>query len=103
MEKIILIHGDVSLYEAKEIPKDAKKLKWHKGFIIEKGEGVHTHTIEDECEIYEKDGALYLKIDKPVEIDHEEHGKQTLEPGIYRKDSEQEFNYEDMEIRNTQD
>lgn len=56
MRKITNIHGDVTLYEVTEIPKGAKKLKWKKGFILEKGKGVHTHTIEDECEIYEHEG-----------------------------------------------
>lgn len=56
MRKITNIYGDVTLYEVTEIPKGAKKLKWKKGFILEKGKGVHTHTIEDECEIYEHEG-----------------------------------------------
>ena len=103
MEKVILIHGDVTIYKIDSIPQDAKLVKWHKGFVLEKGEGVHMHTIEDECEIYEKDGSMYLKVNEPIRIDHEEHGARTIEPGIYRKDLEQEFNYEDMEARNTRD
>jgi len=98
-----MFHGDVTLYKVSSIPKTAKELKWKKGFILEKGEGVHTHTIENECGIYEADGVLYLKVEQPVQINHEEHGLQTIEPGLYRKDLEQEFNYEDMEARNTQD
>lgn len=103
MEKIVLFHGDCTIYKATNIPADAKKLNWKPGFILEKGEGVHTHTIEDECEIYEQNGSLYLKVDAPIKINHDEHGVQVLEPGIYRKDLEQEFDYEDMESRNTRD
>jgi len=103
MEKAIMFHGDITLYKVSSIPATAKKLKWIKGFVLEKGEGEHLHTIEDECGIYEVGGVLYLKVEKPIQINHEEHGLQTIEPGLYRKDLEQEFNYEDMEARNTQD
>ena len=101
--KITNIHGDVFLVKENKLPKGAKQLKWHKGFILERGEGVNTHTIEDECEVYEKDGIMYLKVDSPIKIDHEEHGVQIVEPGIYRKEIEREFDYEEMETRNVQD
>lgn len=99
MKKIYAIHGDVTLVVDNKIPKGAKQIKCNKGFILEKGEGVHTHTIESECEIYEKDGVIYLKSDKPIILNHEEHGIQTLEPGIYHKEIEQVFDYEEMEAR----
>ena len=60
MKKIIGQHGDVVLYQANNIPKTAKRIKWQKGFILEKGEGVHTHTIETECEIYLDGDKMYL-------------------------------------------
>lgn len=106
MEKIVLCHGDVTLYEAKEIPATAKKLEWKKGFILEKGKGAHTHTIENECEIYldEKNGRMYLReLSSPIEINHEEHGLKTIPAKIVYKDLEQEFDYEIMESRNTKD
>lgn len=106
MEKIVMLHGDVTLYEAKEIPVTAKKLEWKKGFILEKGEGAHTHTIETECEIYldEKTGKMYLKeLSAPIEINHEEHGLQTIPAKIVYKDLEQEWDYEAQESRNTRD
>lgn len=103
MEKIYCFHGDCTLYKVSLIPKTAKELKWKKGFVLEAGENGHLHTIETECGIYEVDGVLYLKVEQPIQINHEEHGLLTLEPGLYRKDLEQEFNYEDMETRNTRD
>src|SRR3990167_1489306 len=106
MDKIVMIHGDVTLYEVKEIPATAKKVEWKPGFILEKGEGANTHTIENDCDIYidEVTGRMYLKQKaEPIQINHEEHGLQTLELGIYRKDLEQEFDYESMEARNTRD
>jgi hypothetical protein len=107
MEKARNQHGDVILKVVAEIPDGAKRLKVSGVFVVEKGEGVHTHIITDtdQVEAYEKDGVLYLKTgDKPVNLTHEEHGTQTLEPNkIYRKDIEQEFDYESNEARNTRD
>ena len=103
MKKITNIHGDVSLVKVNAIPEGAKQVQWERGFILERGEGIHTHVIEDKCEIYEKDGTMYLKVDSPVKINHEEHGIQTLEPGIYKKEIERVFSYEEMEARKVVD
>lgn len=104
MEKIILIHGDVTLYEAKEIPPTATKIEWRPRFVLEKGEGVHTHTIETECDIYLDNGRMYFRETvAPIQINHEEHGLQTIPAKIVYKDLEQEFDYESMEARDTRD
>lgn len=97
--KITNIHGDVTLVKVNSIPENAKQIKWNKNFVLERGEGVHTHIIKDECQIYEYNEVMYLKVDNQIEIDHEEHGVQIIEPGIYRKDMERVFDYEDMEER----
>ncbi len=106
MEKIVNIHGDVTLIEVNSIPEGAKKIKWYQGFILEKGEGVNIHTIENECEIYEKDGVMYYKeITEPIRIDHKEHGLQTIKTktGIVKKEIEREYDYETKEARQTLD
>lgn len=106
MEKIILIHGDVTFYEAKAIPETAKKIEAKKGFIVEKGEGLHTHILENECEVYIDNGRMYLKETKEIpKINHEEHGLATIESPtrISYIDLEQEFDYETMEARDTAD
>lgn len=103
MNKIFAIHGDVTLIKLDKLPEGLKRLEWQKGFVLERGEGVHTHTIEDECEIYEENGTLYLKVSNPIKIDHEEHGVEIIEPGIYRKEIEQVFDYEEMESRRVMD
>jgi len=104
-ETVYAQHGDVLLYKVDTIPQDCKQVKAKNGFILEKGEGVHTHVIEkvDGLEVYEKDGVVFLKVDSPVELDHEEHGVKVIEPGIYRKEIENEFDYESEESRKTQD
>lgn len=116
MKKISNQHGDVVLQRVIEIPKEAKKIKVDEGFIVEKGEGIHTHILKkksqkkvavkdgisplemnsmmDLVEVYEKGEDMYIKVKETVCIDHEEHGIQTLEPGIYKKNIEREFDYE---------
>lgn len=99
-------HGDVILEKVDIIPEGAKEIKLHKGFVVERGEGVHTHRLltTDGVTGYEKDGTLYLQVNKKVDLlDHEEHGVQTYEPGIYRKGIELEYDAELDEARRTAD
>lgn len=104
-EMVYAQHGDVLIYKVEAIPNGAKKVNIQNGFVLERGEGVHTHVINDVsgCEVYEKDGVMYLSVSSPVELDHEEHGVKVLEPGIYRKEIENEFDYESFEARKTVD
>lgn len=97
-------HGDVVLVKENKLPYNFKGKKAKKGFIVEKGEGVHTHEILDgDCYVDEIDGVMWLNLKSPTKITHEEHGVKILEPGIYRKEIENEFDYEAMEARKTRD
>lgn len=102
MNKVKNQHGDLLLVEVTEIPSTAKKVKdLKKGYILERGEGVHTHILEDVegVEVFEDNGEIYVRVSKPVRINHEEHGIQTLQPGIHKKRVERMFDYESMEAR----
>lgn len=103
--KVTNQHGDVIFQKVDSIPQGLKKQKAKKNFIIEKGEGVHTHTfIDGDCEIFISDsGEIYLQAKTPITIDHEEHKQMVIEPGIYKKVIEREFDYETMESRRTID
>lgn len=106
MIKLHTQQGDCIMAVVTEIPKEAKRIKLSKELIVLKGEGVNTHTITEteNIEAYELDGVMYLKVNKPTVIRHEEHGQTELEPNkIYKRIIEREFNYEQMEARNTQD
>jgi hypothetical protein len=99
-------HGDVILVQESSLPKDAKFKKVENGFVVEKGEGVHVHVIEktEGLEAHtDKNGILWLKVNSPVKIDHEEHGIKIIQPGIYRKEIENEYDAEADETRKTQD
>jgi hypothetical protein len=104
MKNQVYFHGDVNFEEVSEVPKDAKKIKIYEGFIVEKGEGVHTHTlkrmdnkktafIDDEVEAFVKDNTIYFNIKQPgvVGIDHEEHKTKPFTPKIIKKSIEREY------------
>lgn len=100
MNKIENQHGDLLLQIA-EIPKDAKRIEAKNGFVIERGEGVHTHIFPDVSgiEVFERNGEIYVRVNKQTKLDHEEHGIQTLKPGVYKKNIERVFDYNEMEAR----
>ncbi len=119
MKKIEHQHGDVVLEKVNEIPPEAKRVKVCDGFVVEKGEGIHTHIlrkktpcakrqidtmdIDKDVEVYQISDTMYIKVKKPVNLDHEEHGIQTLKPGIYKKNIEREYSYEANEERSVVD
>lgn len=101
MIKIKNQHGDLLFAETNEIPKDAKKVKAIKGYVLERGEGIHTHILEDVdgIEVFEKGSDIFVRVSKEVRINHEEHGLQILKPGILKKQIEKVYDYEAMEAR----
>ena len=116
MKKIANQHGDVVLEIVNSIPQGAKRIAIYEGFIVEKGEGVHTHIlrkkvpcciveeksplqlkdISNDVEVWSLNDEMFIKVQKGCEVilDHEEHGQQILKEGIYRKVIEREFDYE---------
>ena len=105
MKKVTNQHGDLLFQNVRDIPEGAKEVKTAPGFILERGEGVHAHTLEDVkgIKVYEHNGDIYVKVDSPVRINHEEHGEQILMPGIKKKVIESVWDYEADESRKTLD
>ena len=121
MRKIENQHGDLLLESVSSIPEGAKKLFFCEGFVLEKGESTHVHIlktvencsckiqespiqlkqVKDDVEIYSLNDTMYIKVKKGkiVILDHEEHGKQILKEGIYKKHIEREYSYENNEER----
>lgn len=77
--------GDVLLKSVKELPFGCKEVKRQEGrIVVMHGEGGHTHCINDvDAMFYEKDGKHYLVATKPVNLTHEEHHTQVIEPGVW--------------------
>ena len=103
--KIANQHGDLLLEAVDSIPKGAKRVEVHNGYVMERGEGVHTHIVPDVegIEVYEVGGEIFVRVNKQTELDHEEHGRQIVKPGIYRKRIERVWDYEATEARRTID
>lgn len=91
--------GDVTLELIQELPKGIKSVKAkERGFVLMEGKATgHAHCIAETdpaiCELYEKDGILYVKANKSVIIKHEEHNPMTLDPGIWKVGQVKEFDY----------
>ncbi|MCP4651166.1 MAG: hypothetical protein GY853_13955 [PVC group bacterium] len=98
-------HGDVLLKKVEKLPINSKKIRIKNKYVVEKGEGTHTHVINDtkNLEVFVSDENIYLNVLKNLEIDHQEHGKQTIEPGIYKKEIERQFDYEKEIEKNVRD
>lgn len=99
-------HGDVLLVKIDKISRGAKKVEVKDGFILERGEGVHTHFLPsvDGVDVFENTKKeIELLVTTPTKIDHEEHGVKILPPGIYRKEIENEYDAEKDEAFKTRD
>lgn len=109
MDKIEIQQGDLILREAKMIPATAKKVNVKgNNFIVLRGEGVNTHelqsdTLTDDIEAYMDGDTLYLHIKKDTNLVHQEHGITEVKEGILKRIIEREWDYEDMEARQTRD
>ena len=82
-------HGDVLLQQIAHIPSHVlpQKPKGNRWILAEGEVTGHAHAIEqiDNCCLYEKDGTLYLTVERDVVLRHEEHHAQTITPGNYHK------------------
>jgi hypothetical protein len=81
--------GDVLLHRVSELPpgckRKAKKGDYH---ILAEGEVTgHFHGVlvdDDRVLLHEEeDGTLWLQVKEPVEVEHQEHGPVTVDPGIW--------------------
>lgn len=79
--------GDVLLKVVDSIPSGARTVSAKSGrYILAEGESTgHAHAVMacPAVELYERDGTLYLKCAETTEVVHEEHHKQTVQPGVY--------------------
>ena len=98
-------HGDVLFIEVNEIPKEAKKVKEDtRGYVLAEGESTgHYHAINDDIEMYEVNGVIYIKNDTPVKVTHQEHHTTTVPPGTWRIGITKEYDHLTEEERNVAD
>ncbi|MDW8003011.1 MAG: hypothetical protein RMJ39_10210 [Deltaproteobacteria bacterium] len=104
MEPILKVQGDVYFVKTEELPSWVKLVTPRGGrYVLARGEATgHAHAIEDteNVTLYEVNGTLYLKVDNPVTVVHEEHKPINLEPGIWRVGIQREYDYFELVYRN---
>ena len=99
-------HGDVVIKKIACFPSGIKKpiMRKARGWVLADGElSGHAHVIEEDIELVEINGVLYMRNSDTVTIKHEEHKPQTIEPGTYEIGIVKEYDPFEKEIRNVQD
>ncbi len=98
--------GDVLLHQVSGIPQGAVPARQQGKLVVARGEQTgHSHVIDSDKAILwslTRNGAteLYLEVQAPVTIVHDEHKPLPIPPGIYRVGRVKEFDYfEEMERR----
>ncbi len=92
-------HGDVLLQEVARVPTAAVRIPNEGGVVVARGEKTgHNHVIKsDRANLWTltRDGVteLYLEVESPVTITHDEHKPLPIPPGIYRVGRVKEYDY----------
>lgn len=99
--------GDVQLFVVDSIPEDAVEIPpgQHKGVLAEGETTGHAHRMMEPVRMFQAPGVMdvFMSVPKRIELRHEEHDTQVVEPGSYRAGRIQEFDYATLEARNVQD
>ncbi len=96
-------HGDLWFRRIEKLPEGLKAKKTN---IVAEGEVTgHAHALVGEgFSLYEDvKGVLYLSVNVPTEITHEEHGIKEIPQGVYVVEKEREFDPFTEEINRTKD
>lgn len=94
--------GDVLFELVSNIPVNARV---RKNRIIAEGEATgHSHAIiENESEIFEENGTLYLRVPKETTVTHQEHHPLVLPQGDYKIRKVREYDHFSEEARQVRD
>lgn len=94
------LHGEVCVKKIQKLPEGLKQIKSKDNrYIIADSETTGNHHCIEEtkgCEMYEKDGVLYLKNDAPVKmfcVDQSRHDTEVLPVGIWEINRANEYDY----------
>jgi hypothetical protein len=107
--KKAVFHGECVISKT-VLPNGVKKVDV-KGdsYIIADSETTGNHhlvAVKDGCELYEKDGVLYLENEVETEVfcvDQSRHDTITLEPGVWKIDRAKEYDFLKDEVRRVAD
>jgi hypothetical protein len=86
--------GDVLARKLNEMPCGDQKSIAKRRCVLAHGESGHSHVVEDdEAELIQIGERMLLKLGRAAIVKHEEHGHQTLSPGIWEIGRVQEYDY----------
>ena len=106
MEKVLFQQGDLLLVGVCEIPTEAKEVK-HTGILAEGEATGHNHKVAvldmPNTLFYEKDGKLFIKNEKTIIIEHQEHHKIELPVGEWEIRKVKEYDHFLEEARYVKD
>lgn len=81
--------GDIVLREMSRLPEGVCVCS---GGILAYGERTgHSHRIDGDGQVWRQDTRLYLELEQPSRIVHEEHETLTLPPGLYEVVGQREY------------
>jgi hypothetical protein len=82
-----LRQGDVLLHPIDAIPASAKRTKFKRRVVLAEGEATgHCHAIDfaaKQMTVFTDGAEMYLRVNEPVVLRHQEHAELTIEPGDY--------------------
>jgi hypothetical protein len=81
--------GDVLLVQVDGCPEDAKKLDH---MTVAWGEATgHHHSFTKDVELREKNDMVWIVVDEPAELTHQEHATIVVDPGTYKYVRQREY------------
>jgi len=81
--------GDIVIREVRRLPADVRR---QCSPVLAYGEKTgHSHRLKGPGQVWRQDTQLYLRLEHPSQIVHEEHRAITLSPGIYKVLGQREF------------
>ena len=81
--------GDVVLREISHLPEQAQATDER---VLAYGETTgHTHRLEGRGRVWRQDTRLYLVLEQPSQVVHEDHRTVTVEPGLYEVIGQREY------------
>ncbi len=89
-------HGDVLIQRLEKLPQDLSKLPH---LVLAHGEVTgHCHRLEGKGELFLGPDGLYLRVEEPGSVVHEEHSPIPLAPGCYRVWRQREYSPEAIRV-----
>jgi hypothetical protein len=81
--------GDIVIRQIPRLPSGVER---QVSAILAYGERTgHTHRLDGRGQVWRQDTRLYLKLEQPSRVVHDEHGPVTLPPGVYEVVGQREY------------